>query len=122
MLNISLTHLYFHSFILHSYHVIKVFQSGFKTSHSTESALLKVVNDVFLTQTLCAVVLLDLTAAFNTVDYQIPLLRLQTWVGVQGGAWYFCNVLYVGLSCWFKSCCLVFAVTSFPSGSLLDSF
>lgn len=30
-------------------------------------------------------VLLDLTAVFDTVDYNVLISRLQQWVGIQGG-------------------------------------
>ena len=50
---------------------IEIFQSGL---HSTKSALLRVFNDKFLATDSghCVVlVLLDLTAAFDTVDHEI---------------------------------------------------
>ena len=52
--------------------------------HSTESALLKVQNDILLTvdNGSCAIlILLDLTAAFDTVDHHILLKRLENEVG-----------------------------------------
>ena len=50
------------------------FQSAYKAHHSTETALLRVYNDVMFNidrgnGTL--LVLLDLSAAFDTIDYQI---------------------------------------------------
>ena len=57
--------------------------------HSTESALLKVLNDVLLacdSGNCVALVLLDLTAAFDTVDHNILISRLKKWVGVTGVA------------------------------------
>ena len=60
-------------------HLNETFQSAYRALHSTETALLKVKNDI-----MCAldqrravfVVLLDLSAAFDTVDYHIFLKRL----------------------------------------------
>ena len=68
----------------------EIFQSAYKVGHSTESALLRVHNDV-----LCALddgrcvmlVLLDLSAAFDTVDHGILLSRLSQCIGVQGSAY-----------------------------------
>ena len=63
------------------------FQSGFKPGHSTETALLRVFNDLILTVdngTPAALVLLDLSAAFDTVDHAIVLSRLHHLVGISG--------------------------------------
>jgi len=66
--------------------VLDKYQSGFRSQHSTESALLKVLNDLFLIvdSGKCAVlILLDLSAAFDTLDHDILLYRLQC-IGIQG--------------------------------------
>ncbi len=63
------------------------FQSAYRKGHSTETALLKVKNDID-----CALdrgegvllLLLDLSAAFDTVDHRILLKRLSFSIGVQG--------------------------------------
>ncbi len=65
------------------------FQSGYKAFHSTESALLRVFNDLFLmtdSGSSAILVLLDLTAAFDTVDHKILLDRLRDCVGIRGTA------------------------------------
>ena len=65
----------------------KTFQSAYKSFHSTETALLRVQNDI-----LCALdrnesvilVLLDLSAAFDTVDHTLLVTRLSTCFGFHG--------------------------------------
>lgn len=67
--------------------IFEKFQSGFRSRHSTESALLKIHNDILLSadnKTPMILVLLDLTAAFDTVDHSILISRLSNHVGIQG--------------------------------------
>jgi len=58
-------------------------------NHSTESALLRVLNDTALivdSGNSVILVLLDLSAAFDTVDHDIVLSCLKMCVGIQGTA------------------------------------
>ncbi len=63
------------------------FQSGFRVHHSTESALIKIINDIRFNSDsgkISVLVLLDLSAAFDTFDHNILLERLENWVGLSG--------------------------------------
>ncbi len=74
---------------LNSHGVLEVFQSGFKAFHSTESALLKVFNDLLLVTDSghsAILMLLDLSAAFDTVDHGILISRIEHHVGIKGTA------------------------------------
>ena len=68
-----------------------VLQSAYRQNHSTETALLKVKNDLLLNMdkghvTLILLVMLDLSAAFDTVDHGILLHRLQSKLGLRDKA------------------------------------
>ncbi len=60
--------------------IFEVFQSGFRKKHSTETALVKVLNDILLTLDAAksaVLVLLDLKAAFDTIDHSVLISRLE---------------------------------------------
>ena len=62
-------------------------QSAYTANHSTETALLKVTNDIFmaLDKRHCVfLVLLDLSAAFDTIDHDMFLQRLATEYAITG--------------------------------------
>ena len=64
---------------------VDTFQSGFWSNHSIETALVQILNDINLTidsGKVSVLVLLDLTAAFDTVDPNILIKRLKNWVGL----------------------------------------
>ena len=62
-------------------------QSAYSKHHSTDTAILKVVSDVLLAahrRDVTLLGLLDLSAAFDTVDHEILINRLQTSFGTRG--------------------------------------
>ena len=84
-------------------------QSAYKLCHSTETALLSIKNDTHLALArgeATAVVLLDQSAAFDTIDHGTLLDCLSSWFGVGSIVldWFksyliVCNVLRLALSC-----------------------
>ena len=71
------------------------FQSAYRPKHSVESALIRVKNDIMFalnSDRVILMVLLDLSAAFDTIDHDIFVSRLSSRIGVRS----------VALS-WFKS-------------------
>jgi hypothetical protein len=64
-------------------------QSAYKKNHSTETLLMKVHNDIMTSMDkgeVAFLVLLDLSAAFDTIDHKILLNRLKNMYGVEGRA------------------------------------
>ena len=65
--------------------LIDKFQSAYKPGHSTETSLTRVVNDMLNAidnGNLSLLTLLDLSAAFDTIDHSILLERLHTSFGI----------------------------------------
>src|SRR5258708_6538426 len=64
----------------------EAYQSAYRSNHSTETALLRVQNDILTSidkKEVTVLVLLDLSAAFDTVDHTILLNRLRN-IGITG--------------------------------------
>ena len=64
-------------------------QSAYRAGHSTESALAKVQSDILLNmdaQKVTQLVLIDLSAAFDTVYHRILLDIMSGYFGVSGSA------------------------------------
>ena len=69
-------------------------QFGYKKHHSTESLLLKIVNNLLLScdeNMPTVVLLLDLSAAFDTVDHEKLLEILYIDIGIRGKAYSWCE-------------------------------
>ena len=64
-------------------------QSAYRKSHSTETALIKVQNDILMNMDrhqVTLLVLLDFSATFDTIDHQVLLDRLRLSFGIHGYA------------------------------------
>ena len=86
-----------HQLLTHLNHnnLLETFQSAYRVDHSTETAVLSVVNDLLLqcdSHNVSIMALLDLSAAFDTIDHNILIERLEKTYGLGG------SVLQ-----WFKS-------------------
>ena len=63
--------------------------TAYRQGHSTETAVLKVIYDIIDTadsQKITLLGLLDMSAAFDTVDHKILMRRLEESFGVRGQA------------------------------------
>ena len=72
---------------LSNHNLFDVYQSGFRVNHSTETALIRVVSDLKISTDnyeVSILVLLDLSAAFDTVDHEILLQHLEHCLGLKG--------------------------------------
>ena len=65
------------------------FQSAYRAGYSNETILLRIVNDILSAldkNNISVLLLLDLSAAFDTIDNQILLSRLNSVFGIQSTA------------------------------------
>ena len=67
--------------------LLEPYQSAYKPNHGTETALLKVKNDILAAldnKKAVYLVLLDLSAAFDTIDFDVLNERLANSLGING--------------------------------------
>ena len=86
---------------LQNNNLFEPFQSAYKQFHSCETALVRVQNDILraVDNNCCVVLLLlDLSAAFDTVDHTILLNRMSSKFGIKGQESTLCSKLYIGES------------------------
>ena len=72
-----------------THHLEEWFQSAYKIHHSTDTALVKLHNDILRAiddNRSVLLLLLELSSAFDAVDHSTSLLRLRTRFGVKGSA------------------------------------
>ena len=72
------------SFYLKYHNIFNTCQSAYRPGHSTETAFLKVVDDVFLSPNkgnISVLALLDFSSAFDTIDHPIHVHRLHADFG-----------------------------------------
>ena len=90
-------------------------QSAYRRGHSTETALTKVQNDLLTAAhegQISALCLLDLTAAFDTVDHALLLLRLERQFGLSGSSPIFWQIVSSrarrpAVICSYRSCAVL---------------
>ena len=77
------------------------FQSAYKSGHRCETALIRVYNDIVTTigkGNGSGLVLLDLSAAFDTIDHENLFNHLEKYVGISVAFWgYHIHLLYNNL-------------------------
>jgi hypothetical protein len=86
---------------------LPMMQSAYRKNHSTETALLKIHSDICSCVDSSKVVLLgllDLSAAFDTVDHTILLKRLEKSFGISGTALRWIKSYFQDRTCYVVTC------------------
>ena len=97
-------------------------QSGLRPCYSTETAVLSVLSDILLAVDrgdFAALVLLNVSAAFDTVDHDILLKRLQTSFGIDGVALKWFRSYLTGRTSTSDRSATVQLIRGVPQGSVL---
>ena len=102
------------------------YQSGYRKHHSCESAMFRVMNDIMKAKKhgkSTVLVLLDLSAAFDTIDHTILLNRLRDLYGISGTAHAWIESYLKGrtfqVTVGEASSDLIYLLFGVPQGSLL---
>ena len=77
------------NFHCNAHSLLPDYQSAYRENRSCETVLLKLTNDLLWSmerKNVTAMITLDLSAAFNTVDYKVLLTTLQSNFGIKGMA------------------------------------
>ncbi|KAF7652820.1 hypothetical protein LDENG_00091860 [Lucifuga dentata] len=72
---------------MNSNYIFEKFHSGFHAFHSTETALLRVTNDLLIATDAgfySVLILLDFSAAFDTVNHKILINHLNSFTSING--------------------------------------
>ena len=101
-------------------------QSGYRTGHSCETLLVKMSDDIIKSidhKNLVAVVLLDLSAAFDVLDHNLLLGKLKSLYGIDGIAlkWFdsFLKNRSFSVKVNNETSCLGIVIYGVPQGSIL---
>ena len=108
------------------HHLLPPLQSAYQKHRSTETATIKVMSDIYLAANAGLVTLLglpDLSAAFETVDHVILLVRLQHRSGISGLALKWIESYLTGRSKFVhfngETSVTTMVTSGFPQGSVL---